>query len=246
MRAATLQDFPTAHRLLRELERRGEGHSRDYQFCLAAVLLSAPPKTETRVMEARRLFSAVRDADPLDDLGLAARFHLARIEQNHRATPDLEAAQALYSALVADAPAHWFGQFSLVKLAMLDLYAEWPDEPLDARIDAWMERAHNVTDPALRRNLCWMLGDLQVRFGTNLDRALAIYQEGEAIGYSRHDIRSLMILRIHNLARQLGRTELAREAAQRHLEEFPRSTFTTLLRERLAEAADPAALEARR
>lgn len=235
MHAAALQDFPTAHRTLLELERRGEGDSRDFRFCLASVLLSAPPKTEARVQEARNLFASIAEANPLDDLGLAARFYLARIEQNHRANPDIAAATALYSALAADAPTHWFGQFALIKLAMIDLYAEWPEEPLDARVAAWMDRAHTVTDPALRRNLCWMLGDIQVRLGGNLERALAIYQEGEAIGYSRWDIRSLMILRIHNLARDLGHTALAREAAQRHIDEFPRSTFTTLLRERIAE-----------
>ncbi|TVR50875.1 MAG: hypothetical protein EA425_08655 [Puniceicoccaceae bacterium] len=237
MHAAALQDFPAALQLIRSVESDSPPVIRERDFCLALVLLSAPPITPGRTNEAAALFQRVREADPADDLGIAALFYLARIEQTHRSPPNLDEAARRFEQLANSHPDNWFGQFAILKLASLELNRADRSKPGVERVDYWLRRGESITDPVLLRNFCWTMGDAVIRHGGSLERALEIYQKGEAIGYSRFDIRALMIVRIHNLAYELGRTDLAIEAAQRYIDEHSRSTIVQFFRDRLRELA---------
>jgi len=213
-----------------------EPDSRHARLGLALVTLNDPPKTNAKTQRvAEQLKSLIAEAD--DDLSIMAKYQLARLYHVHFFPARLEEARASYFALFEEHPQHFFGQHALMKLATLDLFAEWPVEDADGLIKRWEDRLSDFVDPVVRRNMLKKLGDAILWYDLPKSRALPLYLEANEIGFSRFDVRTLMMLKVYNISVSEGLPEITRVVATRYLEEFPSDLWSQYMREQL-EALD--------
>lgn len=206
-------------------------------FGRALSLLNAPPKTRARLAEARRLFERVA-ATPDQDLHIAARYYLARIDQVHAYEPDWPAARRQFSELLADFPDHALAQLGAAKIALLDLYDPTLPDPLEERFNRLTEMGRALTDPAARRDFHYVMGcaaiyhDLPDRLA--LDHLIASRDAGLTNDVNRANV----FIRIAETARALGEIEIARDHYQRFLQVAHRDRRARLARERLMELGE--------
>jgi hypothetical protein len=202
---------------------------------LAAALLNAPPRTPQQIERAERLFEEVREADPNDETGIAAWFFLGRIPSIHREDPDYRLARQTFDALYAAHPEHRLGQFAMIKSMIIDLYLSFDEPDPEKRFRTWDVIESRITDETMIRSLCWTMGDAASGLIDDPERAFHYYARGEALRYSRHDIRAMMLLRVQFFAREVGDNEKAISAIQIFQKEFPRSVHNRLLEEILTD-----------
>jgi hypothetical protein len=202
----------------------------------AVMLLGVQPRTESNLDEARTLLAGLVDSAGSDDAGIAARYYLARLEQLHAEDPDLAKARTHYRELVARHSAHLFGQLARLKLAMLALYDTAHPAPLSARLPEAEEWGSGITDPVVRCDYHYMMSRALAREdgreAQRLEHLLAMEATGKVI---RDPTRSLMLVEIGEMARAVGRRELAVRAYRQFLQEYPRDARGAAVRSRLAE-----------
>jgi len=223
--ATTLTDFGAAVQKFKPLITAHDPTvARQARYGLAINLLNAPPTTESSRNQAARLLTEVVAAgNPSDELTLASRYHLARIDQSHRLTPNYPRALAAYLALAEDHPESWWGQLALQKAALIDLFSTPPGEDYRERCHAWWARLDAFHDPVVRRGFAYLMGDAFMRVLRDPVGALTCYLEAEALQLSRHDLRALMLMRTALLSRELGHTAEAVVRLRRYIAEFPQT-----------------------
>lgn len=168
-------------------------------------------------------------AEGNDDVAAAASYLTARIEQIHRAEPDYARAARLFEATATRFPQSAWGQLSLVKLAVLQLYV-LPGRSPESRVAAARALLPRVTIRELRRDLHLVIGRAAVEFGQPLRDALADLRAAEEAGGLAQAVRAELQLQIGVLSRRVGEPE----QAARYLERFVANN-----------AADPRAYTAR-
>lgn len=211
---------------------------RETRFGEAVTLINLQPKTESNLDRAAAIFTEIAAASPTDELGVNARYFLARIEQIHRVKPDTSAALALYRELAALDSDHPLAQRAVVQLALLELFEPGQTaSEVRARFERLAARGVTLTDPSAIRDFNLVLGDAALRFDLGdtlaLDHLLAADRAGIARAITQRDTW----LRIAELARRTRRDDVAATYYQRFLENFPRDTRQLMLKERLAELA---------
>lgn len=211
---------------------------RESRFGEAVTLINLQPKTESNLDRAAAIFTEIAAASPPDELGVNARYFLARIEQIHRVKPDTSTALALYRELAALDSDHPLAQRAVVQLALLELFEPGqPASEVRARFERLAARGVTLTDPSAIRDFNLVLGDAALRFDLGdtlaLDHLLAADRAGIARAITQRDTW----LRIAELARRTRRDDVAATYYQRFLENFPRDTRQLMLKERLAELA---------
>jgi hypothetical protein len=223
--ATTLTDFGTAVQKFKTLiAAHDPAVARQAHYGLAINLLNAPPTTESSRNQAARLLTEVVAAgDSCDELTLAARYHLARIDHSHRLTPDYPRALAAYLALAEAHSVSWWGQLALQKAALIDLFSTPPGEDYRERCNAWWARLDAFHDPVIRRGFAYLMGDAFMRVLRDPAGALRCYLEAESLQLSRHDLRALMLMRTALLSRELGHTAEAVARLRRYIAEFPQT-----------------------
>ena len=200
----------------------------------ALALLNAPPKTRTRLAEARRRFERVA-ASPDRDLRVSARYYLARIAQVHAYEPDWPEARRLFTALLADFPDHPLAQLGAAKIALLDLYDPSLPEPIAERFDRLATLGAHLTDPPAKRDFHYVMGCAAIYHSLPDRLALDHLIASRDAGLTNDVNRANVFIRIAETARQLGEIELAREHYARFLEVVRRDVRARYARERLAE-----------
>lgn len=204
--------------------------AREAAFGTAIATLHRPPPSGARTRQAVALLETVATGGATDELGLAARFQLARLAEFEATPGSHEVALARYRRLHADAPGHFYGQYAWLRIASLELVALTEETALLSAVRARAEASATVlTDPRLRRNFARLVAWLAHRHASGESLALAAAREGLALGYGRWDIEEEMLALVIRLAERAGEERLLRESVATYLERFPRGPRRTLV-----------------
>ena len=235
----TLYLFKDAYRDFRRLD------SREARLGRAALLLLQQPKTQANLDQAVAELETLAAATPADESAISARYLLGRIAHTHRTPADLPAAAAHYRRLVAEHPAHLLADQALIKLALIEIYQPGlaPEERL-ARFDRYGRQADELRRAGSRRDLHLLLANACANL--RLDDALALrhYMAAERAGVGNPVLRANVIVAAGELARRLGRADLAREYFERYLAEFSRDYRRAFVKDKLAALPAASALPA--
>lgn len=198
--------------------------SREVLLGRAVTLLNVPPVAPGNLERAATWLESLRGDD---EVGIAATYFLARLEQVHRMPPNPERALALYEELYRRHPQHALAQMGWVKAAIGRVYEPGVDF-------AAIERSgEGLTDPQAVRDFHLALADAAGRLRLPAEKQLEHLLAVDRVGMARRKTSGDVWVRIAELARETGRRELAREYARRFLAEFPNDQRAHLVRERL-------------
>jgi tetratricopeptide (TPR) repeat protein len=206
----------------------------------ALTLLMQQPKTASNVNKAAAILETLADGPADADTTVAALYHLGRIEQVHRQTPDPDRARRYFHKLIAAAPADFHAELAVVKLAIIDLYEDVPAAERRARFDALLPVVATLRSPVCRGDLALLLADAALQFGFGDVLALDLLLEAERAGITLELEKADTLVRIAELARENGRPALARDYYQRFLDENKRDNRRKMVMDRLAALPDPA------
>ncbi len=215
-------------------EPAGARSPRERLFVEAVLLLNRQPRTERNLDLAAEAMAGVLKERVDDELALAARYYRARIKQLHRRSPDPAGAIQEFWKLQQAAPESFFGQLALLKYAAAALRVDQSEAEQRGVIRDVEARVAGVTEPALRRNLHFVLGDFANRVLADDAMAYHHYAEALKIGFDRRDMARVLPLRCATLALRLGRTEDAIAHYRHFLERFPHEQRSHEVRLRLA------------
>ncbi|MFH1498892.1 MAG: hypothetical protein ABII82_13825 [Verrucomicrobiota bacterium] len=206
---------------------------REARFGEAVTMLQLQPKTDPNIERAANLLEEVVAERADDELGIAARFYLGRLEQVHRTPLNPEAAAEHFAVLLRDFPGHPLTEQAVVKLALLELYA--PGTPAEqlAAFEKFRRLGEELKTHDAIRDLNLTLGNAAQRLALGDELALPCYIAAYRAGIHLTSVRGDTLVSIGELARKTGRHELAREHYQRFLEEFKRDNRRLTIRERL-------------
>jgi hypothetical protein len=216
---ASLLLYTPAHRSFAALNRDHATAAPETRFGEAVTLLNVQPKTSANIERAAQLLTALRSEQPTEDLGLAAAYLLARIEQIHRLQPDRTRALALYDELAAAHPDHPYGQRALLKALLLRLYEVTEPEEKHRRLRAADALAAQLTEPHLRSEYHQLMATAGVRFGMPAEWRLPHLLAADELGIVRLADRRNNLLAIAEAARAVGQRELALTYYQRFIGE---------------------------
>jgi tetratricopeptide (TPR) repeat protein len=191
----------------------------------AIALLNVQPKTSGNIERAAELLDRLRGAD---EIGIAATYYLARLEQIHRFRPNPQRALALYAELFRQHPHHPLAQSGVVKAALMRLYGGDADF---AEIEA---SGRQLTIPEAVRDFHLALADAAGRLNLPAEKQLEHLLVVERVGVAKRKTAADLYVRIAELARESGRAELARQFYGKFLAEFPNDQRVRLVKERLA------------
>ena len=197
----------------------------------AVALLNRQPRTRDNVAQADAQF--VMLAREAGDIGLSARYLRARVAEVHLFEPDLKIAAARYEALIADAPHSALAQFAVAKLVRLRVY-QLDRDPLAelASAEAW---AGKLSDAPARRDYHQIMGRSYLFFKVSPERALAHLEAARAAGLLIPAQRASAAIATGELARELGRTDVARAAYEDFLRDHKRDQRVYMVTRRLEE-----------
>lgn len=215
---------------------------READFGVALMLLNKQPKSDGNLDRAAGLFEQISESGD-DDLGMLSGYYRARIEQIHRRTPNPGKAVELFTKLIEQNPEHPFAQFAVVKRSMIDIYDDSPVESKRQRLAALDKVAGQMTHPPARRDLELLIADSYVRLFQDDGQALKHLLAADAIGITRAKPRADVWLRIAELARLLGKNDIAATYYRKFLKEFQRDNRHYTIEERLKELGEKGAAQ---
>jgi hypothetical protein len=197
----------------------------------ALVLLNAPPRTAAKLTEAEALLRAgYSEGD--ERVAPVAGYYLARMR---RGTME---EVTLMAEVRSRWPTHPLAEMGVVKAGMSRVFAA-EDAPAREKVLVELEgEVAGLTDRVARRELHALIGHATLVTGGDARRALRHLLAAVEAGVPESSMRFRgYIIRIAELARELGETALAREYYERFQELFPRDDRQQVVRERLAELA---------
>jgi len=213
----------------------------DARYGQALTLLMRQPKTAGNVDRAAAMLSELIVAHPDSETAISARYHLGRIEQTHRITPNPVAARQIFKTLIAAHPAHPYAEQAVVKLAIIDLYENIPDHTRRERLDAYVTQAATLIDPVARRDLHLLLADTAQRFDYPPSLALALLIRADQDGIASRTEQASLWVRIGFIASETERPDTARQYFEQFLANYPRDNRRLTVEERLASLPAPTA-----
>ncbi|MDR1305724.1 MAG: hypothetical protein LBK76_10970 [Verrucomicrobiales bacterium] len=258
-RLDTIYAFTDANRLVTRLGKAGH-NDREFLFAKAATMLNDPTKTQGNIDAAAAVFQQLADADADDDIGVSARYFLARVLQTHMLLqPDKDAdgaaiaanqqqAIGLYRALFGQHPEHNLAQLGYLRAVTLELYNKTSSEPMAARLKRLSAERPQFADPQMEKNYHLILAQPYLLFNVSKEQALAHYVAADRLGFRRWQTQCDLYVVISDLALELGRRDLAAQYCVKFLQNFPRDDRNYTIRERLAKlqgvSVDQIAVEA--
>lgn len=211
------------------------GLKRELDYGQALALLTLQPKTVTNIDRAAALFAQITAANPNDELGIASLYFLARVEQIHRDEPNITLAISLYSKLILEHPDHPLAQASIVKIAILQLNLP-PFNQDRKKILAQTERSRMlVTDPVIRSNLDYILGNACIRYQLGDELAQKYLIEADSLGIPIQKLAAQTLVQIGNLSLKMGRKDTAILYFERFVKTYPRDIRNYTIRQKLLE-----------
>ena len=207
---------------------------RTARFGEAVTLINLQPKTRSNLDRAEKLLALVAAHDGDDELGVGARYYLARIAQFHRPSPDLPEALRIYHQLAASESRAALAQRALVQIALIELFEPGvPREEVAARFDRLALRGKTLTEPSARRDFNLVMGDAALRFELGDTVALDHLLTADETGLARPITQRDTWVRIAELARRAGRDETAITYYRRFADTFVRDSRNTMVSQRL-------------
>lgn len=207
---------------------------------LAIAGLNVPPISDGKLAALRVEFDALSRETAKPGIAVAARYFLARLTQVHDRRPDLPAASAQFLAIYREFPQTWYGQMAWIKHLILELATAPDDTTRLARLDAFDDAAVTLPDPALNATLHLVLGNARLRHDRRSPRALEHFLAADQAGISQAAARTNTTVAIAEIARDLGKQDVATLYYRRFLAENPRDSRVDVVRGRLKNL-DPAA-----
>lgn len=192
---------------------------REARFGYAVALLSAVPSTEGRLNEAERIFRSLADSGD-DNFGLGSRFLLGRLAQIYRSPSDPGTAAGYFQGLVDDHPDTRWGQMSLVKLAMVLIYAMPDAGSPEERIAMGKELLEKATNRDSRRDLNLIIGSAHFHYDLDPTGAVGFLIDAEEEGELDVGTRADVLIRIGELLVLSGRPKEAIVYYQRFVDDF--------------------------
>lgn len=205
---------------------------READFGVALMLLNKQPKSDGNLDRAAGIFDRISESGD-DDLGMLAGYFRARIEQVHRRTPNPGKAAELFAKLIERHPEHPYAQYAVVKRSLIDIYDDSPLEAKRQRLAALEDVVQKMTHPPAKRDLHLLLADSYVRLFRDDERTLRHLLAADAIGFTRAKPRADVWIRIAELARLLGKPDVAATYYRKFLDEFHRDSRHYIIEERL-------------
>lgn len=210
--------------------------ARPARFGQAVALLARQPITPAQIEEARTLFGRLAAAGT-DDVGLGARFYLARIAQFHATPTDETAAARRYRELIELAPASVWAQTALSRLAILEIYALDPGRPPADRVAQAERLVALARGPAAQAELHWLLAEAIFHYELPPLPALPHLLAAEKCGRLDAVTHADVLVQIAELSVEAGKPAQARVYYQRLLDTYPRDQRGYMVKRRLAELA---------
>jgi len=190
---------------------------------LANALLNVQPRTDATLTQCVGLLEKVVGENVGDDAGITALYLLGRIDQIHRATPDLAAARRRYTQLADGGSPHPLAQLGIVQLALLTLYRPLvPTTPPVERLAAAEALAARLTLPSAQSDLQLLLARSTLFFGGAKEKALEHFLAARKLGIAPDRVRADTAFSTAELARELGHTHVAMECYTAFLQDNPR------------------------
>lgn len=203
----------------RQLGGNLETGSREARFGYGVALLSAVPSTEANLNEAERVFGLLADSGD-DDYGLGSHFLLGRLAQIYRSPSDPGTAIRHFQWLVDHHVNTRWGQMSLVKLAMVLIYAMPDAGSPEERIAMGTELLEKAVNRDSRRDLNLIIASAHFHYELEPTGAVGFLIAAEEEGDLDVGTRSDVLIQIGELLVLSGRTEEAIVYYQRFVDEF--------------------------
>lgn len=210
------------------------GSAREVDYGMGVTLLNLQPKTVGNINRAEAIFARLIAANPNDEIGIAALYYLARLEQIHRNDPNLPKALQLYAQLIAEHPDHFLTQSAIAKVAILKLCAS-PTTDKKKALHEVEKLAPLLKEPSARCNFNLVVGTACIQYQLGDEKALRYLMEADTIGIPIQYAQANVLIRIGNLAQRLGKREIAIRYFERFLKEFPRSTRSFTVQQKIKE-----------
>lgn len=211
----------------------GPAAGREARFGQAVALLARQPITPVQVEAARGIFARLAETGT-DDIGLGARFHLARIAQHHAAQPDEAGAARMYRELIELRPESVWAQTALSRLAILEIYVLDPARPAAERV-ARAERLIAVArGAAAQSELHWIVAEAIFHYRLPPLPALPHLIAAERIGQLEAATHADVLVQIGELSAQAGEDVQARAYFQKLLDTYPRDQRGYMVKCKLA------------
>lgn len=209
--------------------------ARAARFGQAVALLARQPITPAQVEVARAGLAAL--ADGADEVGLGARFYLARIAQHHAAEPDPTEAARRYRELIGLRPDSIWAQTALGRLAILEIYALEPGRPPADRVAQAERLLPLARGPEAQGELHWLLAEAIFFYKLPplpaLPHLLAAEKSGRLDAVTHADV----LVQIATLSTQAGDLAQARTYYRKLLDTYPRDQRGYMVKRKLAELA---------
>ena len=209
-----------AHEEFNRLAKRG-GNDREYRFGMAVTLLNVQPKTRRNVERAYHILEQLKDEVSTDHYGISAQYFLGRIDQIHRSHPNPESAARHYLSLIERQSNHPFAQLAVIKLGILELYNP-SAEDVSAVFSQTEERLNLLTDSIAIRDFHILLAEAYERHNLSKSRSLEHLLAAQEIDPAIRLLDNGFIIRVADLARELGDYELSSRYYREFLDLFQR------------------------
>jgi tetratricopeptide (TPR) repeat protein len=208
----------------------------DLQLGQAVSWLMRQPKTSGNVEQALLGLRQVQAEEPAGSRWqLAARYLEGRVWQFHHSQPDEARAAQIYAELWQAYPETYWGQVAFLKLAIIRLYA--PGEGRERKRQVLEELAvevERVGEVAVRSTVHRALSEAYARLLGDLAGQMRHGWVALKLGVAKENARARLLVQVGQAAQALGEAEVAREAYQRFLADFPRDERAWLVARRLA------------
>jgi tetratricopeptide (TPR) repeat protein len=162
-----------ARRIFAGVPRGADPAARAARLGEAVALLNVQPRSERNLERARLLLRSLASGS-IDDIAIAARYHLARIDHVHSLRPNLDAAEASYRALLADHPGHPLAEQAAPKLALLVVYRSSDPDLVEGRLRELEALADRLVDRSAARDTRLLLAQAALRLQGNHARAVTL------------------------------------------------------------------------
>lgn len=212
---------------------RTEG--REARLGEAVTLLNLQPKTARNIERAALLLDDVADADPVDELGISARYLRARLEEVHRTEPQPAEAARRYLELIRAGGAHPLAQQAAVRLTLLQLYPLDETNTPSERVAAAEALGAGLSSPAAIRDHAMLVGQACLYYQLPLAQARRHLECALEAGILSSTIRADLLVSLGEISRELGDAPRAEQAYRAYLRENPQGDRTAAVKRRLAE-----------
>ena len=219
----------------RELKKSKGAPNYDLKFGKALSLLNAQPRTQTNIQKAKSLFSGVADSVPDGELGIASRYFMGRIAHIHQSPFDWAEARQHYESIIDRHPEHFFAQAAVSKIVLITLYEATSKQEKKGRYDQLEAYESMLTLPVAKKHFHFLMGEAALRYGYSIERALHHFLTAEQNHIIQVRKSSDVTFRIAELARALGKRDLAIEYYRKLLRNFFRDSRRQIVLGRLAE-----------